>query len=420
VRRFRLAALCALSGLVLALLPAPSASATSYGAFAWGANSYSGMLGDGTEGGVPCLDSGYLCVYSPVASINLGEAAGNSVAAMAGGVYRSMALLTDGTVMTWGSPMGEAGNAVLEPRPVAGLGGVTAIAAGSSHDLALLGDGTVVAWGSNEHGQLGTGDNKPRPTPTAVAGLSGVVAIAADGYHSLALKSDGTVWAWGYNKHGQLGNKSRTDSDLPVEVLLSRRTPLSGITAIAAGGEGIDGMEHSLALNGSGEVFAWGDDRYGQLGNGQTPVTVKRALAVKGLAEPVTAIAAGGAQSMALLSSGRVMTWGWNAHDELGDGVPSTTSQYSSVPVEVSGLAGVTAISAGESVDIALLSNATVDTWGWDNWDELGDEALDIPGTPTTAIESDLPVPVSRLHGVVGIAGAPYHAFAIAPSNALE
>ena len=94
-----------------------------------------------------------------------------------------------------------------------------------------------------------TGARRDRSTPVPVSGLTGVVAIAAGGHHSLAVKSDGTVWAWGCNDYGQLGDGTTTNRLTPVQT-----SGLAGVgfTAIAAGGA------HSLAVKSDGTVWAWG------------------------------------------------------------------------------------------------------------------------------------------------------------------
>jgi hypothetical protein len=90
---------------------------------------------------------------------------------------------------------------------------VTAIAAGAQHSYALKGDGSVWAWGENSHdgafyGALGDGTTKDSRTPVRARGLSGVVAIAAGGQHALARKADGSIWTWGWNDYGQLGREA--------------------------------------------------------------------------------------------------------------------------------------------------------------------------------------------------------------------
>ena len=82
-------------------------------------------------------------------------------------------------------------------------GGAIAIAGGYRHSLAVLSDGTVWTWGLNNLGQLGNNSFGDSSVPVQVSGLTGVVEVAAGAYHCLALKSDGTVWAWGDNSEGQ-------------------------------------------------------------------------------------------------------------------------------------------------------------------------------------------------------------------------
>src|SRR5207253_2993382 len=138
------------------------------------------------------------------------------------------------------------------------------------------------------------------------------------------------VAAWGGNEAGQLGDGTTESSDLPQAV-----SGLSGVTAIAAG------SGFSLALLGDGTVMAWGNNRAGELGDGTTdssdvPVG---SSGLSGLG--VTAISAGADFSLALLGDGIVAAWGGNERGQLGDGGTEGTG----LPVMVSGLSGVTAIS---------------------------------------------------------------------------
>ena len=149
-----------------------------------------------------------------------------------------MALLTNGTVVSWGD------NDVGETNVPAGLTKVTTVAAGAAHTLALLADGTVQAWGDGFDGDTNV--------PT---GLSNVVAVAAGADFSLALKSDGTVVGWGNNYSGQ--------TNVPLG--------MSNVMAIAAG------TAHGVALKNDGTLVAWGDNTYGQtnLPAGSSNVDVK-------------------------------------------------------------------------------------------------------------------------------------------------
>ena len=195
--------------------------------------------------------------------------------------------------------------------------------------------------------------------------------------------------AWGEGRYGQLGDGNNNASKLPVSV-----TGLSEVTAVAGG------SSFALALLSNGTVMAWGHNAVGELGDGSTtestvPVTVS------GLSG-VTAIAAGRTDGYALLSNGTVMAWGENDVGELGTGSmtgPETCEEgylaCSTRPVAVRGLTGVTSIAGGEGFALALLSNGTVVAWGQGERGKLGDGKLS---------NSALPVAVQGLTGVTAIA----------------
>ncbi|MEX2237741.1 MAG: hypothetical protein WEB00_09430 [Dehalococcoidia bacterium] len=274
----------------------------------------------------------------------------NAVAVAAGGQH-SMALLSNGTVMTWGSDVfGQAGDGGatggnILPTVVPGLTGVTAISAGANHSLALLSNGTVMAWGRDDSGQLG--DNTTlsnRSAPTAVSGLTNAIAISAGRQHSLATLADGTVRAWGLNLRGQLGNGETNNEPVPVAV-----EGLSAVISVAAG------SEHSLALRSDRTVRAWGRDGNGQLGNGLPLANELLPVTVSGLSG-VRAIDAGGSFSLAIDFNGRVRSWGRDSSGMLGN---STPGQDASVPTTVTGplgTGGATVVAAGQVHALAIVA----------------------------------------------------------------
>jgi alpha-tubulin suppressor-like RCC1 family protein len=151
------------------------------------------------------------------------------------------------------------------------LSNITDIAAGGSHSLFLDSGGNVWVCGSNFYGQLGVGDDTDRNRGVVqVVALTGIFSqVAAGSAHSLALRpSDGTVWAWGYNLFGQLGNGaalgSATPVNTPFQVKKSDGTFLTGVTKIVAIGN------HSLAVDNNGQLWAWGENSYGELGLGDS------------------------------------------------------------------------------------------------------------------------------------------------------
>lgn len=279
-----------------------------------------------------------------------------NIMAVSSGMCFTLALGGDGTVWSWGrneySQLGTpSGDFRATPGRVMALTGVTKIAAGAYHSLALMNDGTVWAWGYNHEGQLGNGswgncDFWPQP----VYGLTGVRDIAAGRSHSVALKSDGTVWTWGTNYSGELG----IGEDL---VTLQRSTPIQvpnlvGIKAVAAG------CGRTYALRNNGTVCSWGDNTHGTLGIGINPILAPQQdspVQVVGLSG-VTAISAKEDHVMALKDNGTVWAWGNNYYGGIGNG--DTWDQWS--PVQVAGMSGACAISAGDEHSVALKGVSTV------------------------------------------------------------
>jgi alpha-tubulin suppressor-like RCC1 family protein len=367
----------------VACVSAPAAVGAVHAALSWGGNGH-GQLGNGKSGentGTPQQISGL-----------------SGVAAVSAGTYHSLALLRNGAVDAWGdNEFGQLGDGTIESRatPVAvsGLSAVTAISAGVFFDDALLSSGTVMSWGLNDEGQLGDGKSSGpeqcasfqscSKVPAAVSSLTEVTAVSAGFNHSLALLKNGTVMAWGNNLYGELGDGTTERRTTPVAV-----SGLSEVVAVSAG------SEFSLALLKNGSVEAWGTGGLGQLGDGKEEGS-KLPVAVSGLSG-VTAISAGSRQSLALLSNGTVMAWGANEFGTLGDG----KTEKSDVPVEVSGLSGVTAIAEGGRHSLALKSDGTVEAWGSAEFDQLG---------TATTMNSDVPVAVNGVSGVTGFAAGGYH-----------
>jgi alpha-tubulin suppressor-like RCC1 family protein len=245
--------------------------------------------------------------------------------------------------------------------------GVNALSGGYYHTLALHSSGQVYAWGRNADGQLGLGssDNEAHPYATPTPGLDAIVAIAAGAFHNLALAADGAVWAWGYNHTGQLGDGTTATRTSPVQVLAAG----SGVVAIAAG------YGHSLALREDGTVLSWGYNAEGQLGDGTTSQR-EIPLPIPGLTG-VSAIAAGWFHSLALKDDGATWAWGMGIYGQLGSG----TQANASVPLAVAGLAGVSGISAGHFHSLAVKEDGTLWAWGNNNQGQLGDGTVG-DGTP--------------------------------------
>jgi len=274
-------------------------------------------------------------------------------------------------------------------RAAVPLRGTSRVSAGGAHTCVLTTAGGVLCWGANSAGQLGDGTQTARLAPVGTVGLaSGVRAISAGRDHTCALTTGGAVKCWGIDYDGQLGDGSGAFG-------VVRRTPVQviglaqGVAAIAAG------ASHSCAITSAGGAKCWGLNDHGQLGDG----TATKRLApvdVSGLASGVAAIALGEYHTCALMMTGGAKCWGDNDDGELGDG----SNIERRTPVNVSALAGATAIAAGDFHACALANGGMV-CWGYNGNGQLGN------GTTTA---SPLPVAVSGLgSGVAAIsAGADF------------
>ena len=192
----------------------------------------------------------------------------------------------------------------------------------------------------------------------------GVEAIAAGGSHGLALTNEGTVWAWGNNQYGQLGDGTNISSSTPVQV-----SELDGVKAIAAG------TLYSLSLEDDGTVSAWGNNLFGQLGDGTfTDGTVTACEITHG-------------------QGGRT----------------SSSCTDSNTPVQISEVSGIAGIAAGSSHGLALKDDGTVWAWGNNQSGQLGNGAR---WNTSPSMGTNTPAQVSNLNGVKAIAAGGDHSLA--------
>ncbi|MQY10825.1 hypothetical protein SRB5_09380 [Streptomyces sp. RB5] len=315
------------------------------GILAWGWNE-DGELGNGST------------VFAQTTPVSTVLPAGVTVTDVAAGGSHSLALTSDGRVLGWGYNFyGQVGDGTTTGRstPVevnlpAGVEFVD-IDAGRYHSVALASDGRVFAWGYNNAGQLGDGTTTRRSTPVEVQLPAGFTPtdITAGYDFNLARSADGRVFAWGDNGAGQLGDGTTIQRHTPVEISLP-----SGITDIEAGGS------HTLALTADGRVLAWGQNANGELGDGTTtssptPVEVDLPAGVT-----VTDIAAGGNHNLATTADGRLLAWGQNFYGQVGDG--TTTGRTTPVEVDLPAGIAITDITAGAVHSAVLATRATSST----------------------------------------------------------
>jgi alpha-tubulin suppressor-like RCC1 family protein len=275
---------------------------------------------------------------------------------------------------------------------------------------ALAAPGATFSWGYNAYGQLGDGSTKDSSVPGAITIANpkdnGTAALAAGGFHSLALRKDGTVWAWGYNGNGQLGNGcivgvDCVNSTTPVQVKLSPNgPPLRGVVAIAAG------FWHSMAVTSSGQLYVWGDNTYGQLGDGTHTSRGSTGAPPFALGSGIRAIAAGWLHSLAVLNDGSVWAWGYNSNGQLGNGSSASTAS----PVKVLN-GGITKVAAGGYHSLALNLSGMVLAWGHNADGQVGGGVF---------VDSFVPVWQPFIDdSVVDIAAGGFHSLALKNDGSL-
>ena len=306
----------------------------------------------------------------------------------------SCALNALGEMLCWGdNAQGQLGdgtrNSSLVPIMVNGLGGtVESFSPGRTHVCAVLTNGNAVCWGDNATGQLGIGNFFDRLVPTQISGLAGLIASVASGYdHTCAVTILGDAYCWGNNFFGQLGDGTFVEKLIPV--------PVDGLTGtgvrIAFVDEAAAGEFHTCIRTPMGDAYCWGDNISGQVGNAVTGTPHTAPVAVAGLAGSIQQIATGKAFTCALLNSGGIECWGENMDGQLGDG--STIDRFS--PAGVTSLStGVTAIGLGDLHACAQTISGFRYCWGDSFYGQLGNGSTTSSSLPIEVLEPE-PLPLS-------------------------
>lgn len=294
------------------------------------------------------------------------------------GGFQTIARRADGKLYAWGqNNWGQLGDTSTTARtaPVVVANGAattawTKVAVGDQFAIGIRAGsgtsttgGTLWAWGLNTFGQLGLGDQVNRSTPTQIAKDATWVGVWAGKNHAVALKADGTLWAWGRNAEGQLGDTTVLVRTAPVKVGGTDKTNTDTYTAASAGGT------HTIAIQKDGSLWTWGDNSSGQLGNAAVSTTpVSKPAKIGSLT--YTAVSAGGSHSMAIDTTGKLWAWGANGSGQLGNNAGSGTV---SAPTQISTDTDWTLVSAGGLHTLAVRNNGTLWAWGANADGQLGD-----------------------------------------------
>lgn len=266
---------------------------------------------------------------------------------------------------------------------------IASISFNQNHSLALTKTGDVYSWGEDRYDQLGRGDNgRSDCSRTAdcrldigkIDGINNAVMLATGFKHNLVLDKEGNVWAFGNNTNGQLGNGTTENSSRPIKVDFSQATNAGKIVQIVAS------ADSSLALDDKGQVWAWGSNQYGTLGQGNlcdtragcqdvnsAPLLVKVIPdSDNNASERVIQLATGRDHVLALTNQQRVYGWGLNASSQVGyngEGFKDTPNAWADAIATPTLLPwfkdkAVRRLYANGNTSYALMKDGTLYPWG--------------------------------------------------------
>ncbi len=302
---------------------------------------------------------------------------------LAGGWQHSMGIKTDGSLWGWGwnwygqlglGTQGGAYETVGAVTRVGTLTGWTGVSCGDTHTLAIR-DGALYAFGNDDFGQIGamhdpiTPDNRPSPVLVDAGGTNLWTQAAAGGLHSLALRQDGALYAWGYNSLGQLGLTRTSAIDYRAQPTLIDPGPWRKVCG---------GTSFSAGVKQDGSLWAWGDNQYGQLGQGMTSAFIDHPVRV-GSQSDWTDLSCGHNHVLALRGEGTLWGFGLNNYGQLGLGDMTNRP----APAQAGERTDWSALSCGNLHSLAMTRDGALYGFGDNRLAQLGRSGVTMLLSPT-------------------------------------
>ena len=348
----------------------------------WGWNG-SGKIGNGTT----------KTVYSPVQIMN-------DVVAVSSGDEYTMAIKSDNSLWGWGTnESGQLGNGKITiydedynvvvdndyRTPVKIMEDVASVSAGARHTMVIKTDGSLWGFGTGAH-RIGNYTSEVHLNPVWI--MNDVVAVSAGLHHTMAIKTDGSLWGWGSNNFGQLGDGAGgwfTQSLAPIKIM-------EDVVAVSSG------SVHTMAIKADGTLWGWGDNFYGQVGDGTVATIIDGKYISEDsyhfspvqVMEDVIAVSAGNGSTMVIKTDGSLWGFGSNGMGSLGDG--TSENRYS--PIKI--IENVVAVSTGNGHTLAIRTDGSLYAWGNNFFACLGDGTWEEQSRPKRVLENVvwlIPVP---------------------------
>ena len=275
--------------------------------------------------------------------------------------------IKQGALYVWGSnSQGDLGqnNTIFRSSPVqvgADTNWNVIVSGRQSCKFGIKTNGTLWAWGNNEDGQLGL--NSPvsldRSSPVQVGALTNWSKISCGDVFSVAIKTDGTLWSWGSNGQGRLGQNIAFNVFRSSPVQIGAETNWYGVAC---------GKETAYAIKTDGTLWAWGNSVHGGLGNDTNTGNRSSPVQIGALTNWANVFSCGDYFGLAIKTDGTLWTWGYNGFGNLGQG----NLVYRSSPTQVGALTNWSKAGINESHVLVIKTDGTLWAWGKNNTGQLG------------------------------------------------
>ena len=231
--------------------------------------------------------------------------------------------------------------------------------------------GGGVCWGSNQNGQMNRGGGGTQLTPVGVGATT--TSWMSGGAGHMCVVNGGALVCWGYNAQGQCGAPMTPGSVTYTNVALAAGVPQFGFVQVEAG------MSSTCARGNTGQVYCWGLNDVGQLGDGSSTAGHYDARPVPGIADAMK-LANGANHACVVRRNGQVACWGANTYGQIGDG----TTTNAATPRTVAGINDAIDVSTSMTTTCVVRSSGRVSCWGRNDFQQLGDETTTNRSTPVT------------------------------------